>query len=470
MEDTRSKARSLMRRLEFSSVAAVVKIAACMTLAGLAYWATGGSALSDAARSTLFILTLAAGMWASEAIPAFAVALMVIGLQIAILGRPGGVFSQREDDWEQFAATLGSPLIWLFLGGFVLAAAADKTGLNRALANQILQRLGTRPAAILAGTMAVTFVFSLFISNTAAATMMIAVMLPLARSLPPGDRFIKALLLGVAFSASIGGMGTVIASPPNAIAAGALRDVDSIDFFRWMIAAAPPAVALVLVIYAYLYCRYRPTVKRIDIGRIAAADARVLPLWRRLLVMVVFVVTVLLWVTQSLHGIPATVVSFLPICVFCTAGVLDSDDICTIRWDVLLLIAGGLSLGLAVTQTGLAAWLVGRLPLQGLPGLGVVLLLTYLTVVLSNVMSNTAAANILVPIGLVVGTSFGAEAATVVPVALSASAGLCLPISSPPNAIAYATGFVSSRDLIQCGLLIGALAPLLSTLWCSLVL
>lgn len=460
-----------MRRLEFSSATALLKIAACATLALVAFWSTAGSSLSESARYTLFILTLAAGMWASEAIPAFAVALMVIGLQIAILGRPGGVFSKEADDWEQFAATLGNPLIWLFLGGFVLAAAADKTGLNRAIANQILQRLGTRPAAILAGTMAVTFVFSMFISNTAAATMMIAVTLPLARTLPPGDRFIKALLLGVAFSASVGGMGTVIASPPNAIAAGALRDVDNVDFFRWMIAAAPPAIALMALLYAYLLLRFRPSVQQVAIGQITAqADARLLPLWRRLLVMVVFVVTVLLWITQSLHGMPATVVSFLPICVFCTAGVLNSDDICTLRWDVLLLIAGGLSLGLAVTQTGLAPWLVGLLPLQGLPTLGIVLLLTYLTVILSNVMSNTAAANILVPIGLVVGASAGAEAATVIPLALSASAGVCLPISTPPNALAYATGFVTTRDLIECGLLVGGLAPCLSTLWCSLVL
>ncbi len=468
MEDTRSGARSLMQRLEFSSTAALLKIGVCLISAGTAYWSTSGAALSDAGRWTLFILTLAAGLWASEAIPAFAVALMVIGLQIAILGRPGGVFSEHANDWEQFAATLGSPLIWLFFGGFVLAAAADKTGLNRELANQILHRLGTRPGWILAGSMAVTFVFSMFISNTAAATMMVAVMLPLARTLPRDDPFIKALLLGIAFSASLGGMGTVIASPPNAIAAGALRDVDNVDFFRWMVAAAPPAVVMVVLTWAYLMFRYPTSVQHIDIGRIADADAHVLPLWRRLLVMIVFAVTVLLWITQSLHGMPATVVSFLPICVLCTAGVLNSDDICTIRWDVLLLIAGGLSLGLAVTQTGLAQWLVGLLPLQGLSRLAFVMLLTYTTVVLSNVMSNTAAANILVPIGIAAGA--GAEAATVVPLALSASAGICLPISTPPNAIAYATGLISSRDLIQAGLLIGALAPLLSTLWCSLVL
>ncbi len=469
MEDTRFEARGLIERLEFSSTAAVVKIAVCLVVATMIFWLPQDPGLSDAARWTLFILSLAAGLWATEAVPAFAVALLVIGLQIAILGRPGGVFSEQPGDWERFAATLGNPLIWLFFGGFVLAAAADKTGLNRAMACEVLRRLGGRPGAILAGSMAITFVFSMFISNTAAATMMIAVMLPLTRTLAPQDRFRKAMLLGIAFAANLGGMGTVIGSPPNAIAAGALRDVQNIDFFGWMLAAVPPAVILVALTWSYLMLRYRSTASRLDFsGFVAESVPGDLPLWRRLLVVAVFIVTVLLWLSQSLHGIPATVVSFIPICVFCVAGVLDGDDICTIRWDVLLLIAGGLSLGLAVTQTGLANWLVGLLPLDRVASLLVVLLLAYVTTALSNVMSNTAAANILVPIGIVVGA--GAEAATVVPLALGASAAMCLPISTPPNAIAYGTGQISSADLIQGGLWIGILAPLLATLWCALVL
>jgi sodium-dependent dicarboxylate transporter 2/3/5 len=132
-----------------------------------------------------------------------------------------------------------------------------------------------------------------------------------------------------------------------------------------------------------------------------------------------------------------------------------------------LLIAGGLSLGLGVTQSGLANWLVGLLPMDRFASLAVVVLLAYATMALSNVMSNTAAANILVPIGLVVGA--GSEAATVIPLAIGASAAMCLPISTPPNAIAYGTGQVNSKDMIQGGIWIGLLTPLLAALWCQVV-
>ncbi len=468
MEDTRFEARRILDRLEFSSGWGLIKTLGCVVLASVAFVSTGGTELTEAARWTLFVATLAAGMWATEAIPAFAVALMVIGLLIAILGQPGGQLGREQAVWEPFAQTLGSPLIWLFFGGFVLAAAAGKTGLNRSLAREVLRRLGNRPGPLLAGSMGVTFVFSMFISNTAAATMMIAVMTPVLAPLARGDRFRRGMLLGIAFAANIGGMGTVIGSPPNAIAAGALREIDPIDFFRWMQAAVPPALVTIVLTWAYLLYRYRPAVERLDVAAFMNSDhPPELEVWRRLLVMGIFVVTIALWLSQALHGIPSTVVAFLPICVFSAAGVLNGDDICALRWDVLLLIAGGLSLGLAVTETGLADWLVGSLPLDRVSAFAVVLLLAYVTTALSNLMSNTAAANILVPIGVVVGV--GSEAATVVPLAIGASAAMCLPISTPPNAIAFGTGQLPTRDLIEGGLWIGLLAPLLATLWCSIV-
>ncbi|RPH81162.1 MAG: DASS family sodium-coupled anion symporter, partial [Planctomycetaceae bacterium] len=319
------------------------------------------------------------------------------------------------------------------------------------------------------GSMGVTFVFSMFISNTAAATMMLAVMLPVVGSLGPQDRFRKAMVLGIAFAANLGGMGTVIGSPPNAIAVGALAGVQPVDFFRWVVAAAPPAILMVILTWAYLLFRYRSDVRELDLAAFAGAGLpHRLPVWRRYLVALVFCVTVLLWLTTSLHGVPSTVVAFVPICVLCVCGVIDGDDICEIRWDVLLLIAGGLSLGFAVTHTGLATWLVGLLPMERFSSLAVILLLAYATMALSNVMSNTAAANILVPIGLVVGA--GSEAATVIPLAIGASAAMCLPISTPPNAIAYGTGQVTSKDMIEAGIWIGLLAPLLAALWCQIVL
>lgn len=483
MEDTRSDARKqiaggLIKRLEISSATSLVKIIACLIFAAVVYHLPpdSGVAVADEpgltapARWTLFILTFAAGLWASEAISAFAVALLVIGLQIVILGNPRDVSGDHEIQWEAFAATLGSPLIWLFFGGFILAAAAEKTGLNRWFASEVVRRLGSRPGPLLAGSMGVTFVFSMFISNTAASTMMLAVMLPVVGSLGPHDRFRKGMVLGIAFAANLGGMGTVIGSPPNAIAAGALANIQQpIDFFRWMVAGVPPAMLMIVLVWGYLIYRYRPAVKQLDLAAFAAASSPSnLPAWRRILVVLVFATTILLWLTQAFHGIPSTVVAFVPICVLCAAGVLDADDICEIRWDVLLLIAGGLSLGLAVTQTGLATWLVGLLPLDRIPSAAVVLLLVYVTMALSNVMSNTAAANIIVPIAIAI--AVGAEAATVVPVAVGASAAMCLPISTPPNAIAYGSGQITSSDLIQGGIWIGILAPLLSVIWCSWVL
>ncbi len=498
MEDTRSDARKqiaggLIHRVEFSSATALVKILLCLIFATAVFqFAPGttispsadlalradrvtgesevGKGLPEPARWTLFILTFAAGLWATEAIPAFAVALLVIGLQIMILGQPSDTSGDRDIQWESFAATLGSPLIWLFFGGFILAAAAEKTGLNRWFACEVLRRLGSGPGPLLAGSMGVTFVFSMFISNTAAATMMLAVMLPVVGSLGPQDRFRKGMVLGIAFAANLGGMGTVIGSPPNAIAAGALTNIQQpIDFFRWMVAAAPPALLMLVLVWGYLIYRYRPAVKQLDLAAFAAASSpSKLPAWRRILVVMVFATTVLLWLTQSFHGIASAVVAFLPICVLCAAGVLDADDICEIRWDVLLLIAGGLSLGLAVTETGLANWLVGQLPLDRFSSAAVILVLVYVTMALSNVMSNTAAANILVPIAIAM--AVGSEAATVIPVAIGASSAMCLPISTPPNAIAYGTGQIKSSDLIQGGIWIGILAPLVSVVWCRWVL
>ena len=504
MEDTRSDARKryadrllnngLLKRLELDSFTPLIKIVGCLLFALVIYQlpsvsdakitleATTGAAatadsastlppnsLTEAGRWTLFILTFAAGLWATEAIPAFAVALLVIGMQIVILGKPWAASVDGSPGWEVFAASLGSPLIWLFFGGFVLAAAAEKTGLNRGIASEVIRRLGSRPGPLLAGSMGVTFVFSMFISNTAAATMMLAVMLPVVGSLGPQDRFRKAMVLGIAFAANLGGMGTVIGSPPNAIAVGALAEVQPVDFFRWVVAAAPPAILMVILTWAYLLFRYRSDVRELDLAAFAGAGLpHRLPVWRRYLVALVFCVTVLLWLTTSLHGVPSTVVAFVPICVLCVCGVIDGDDICEIRWDVLLLIAGGLSLGFAVTQTGLATWLVGLLPMERFSSLAVILLLAYATMALSNVMSNTAAANILVPIGLVVGA--GSEAGTVIPLAIGASAAMCLPISTPPNAIAYGTGQVTSKDMIEGGIWIGLLAPLLAALWCQIVL
>jgi solute carrier family 13 (sodium-dependent dicarboxylate transporter), member 2/3/5 len=276
------------------------------------------------------------------------------------------------------------------------------------------------------------------------------------------------LLIGIAMAANIGGMATIIGSPPNAIAVGALRNIIEVDFLRWSLAAAPPAFMLLLIAWGYLALRFGSWAMSLDLKPLQqSAGGSKLPRWQIVTVMSVFTITILLWLTQGLHGIPVTVVSFLPICVFTAAGILTSDDVCQLRWDVLLLIAGGLSLGVAVTDSGLANWMVSQLPLDSLGVLGLALTLAFVTTVVSNFMSNTAAANILVPIAMVAST--GAEAQVIIPLAIGASAAMALPISTPPNAIVFSSKEVRTSQLMECGLLIGLLAPIISTFWCSWV-
>jgi sodium-dependent dicarboxylate transporter 2/3/5 len=425
--------------------------------------------LVNPARNTFFILLFCALLWITEAMPAFAVSLLAIGLEIAILGRTDGAYAEGSQDWQRFIATWGSPLIWLFFGGFVLAQAAEQTCLDRRIATSVLGRMGRRPAILLGGVMGITAVLSMFISNTATATLMLGVLTPLFAQGNSSGRFAKALLMGVAFAANIGGMGTVIGSPPNAIAVGELLGVSPVNFAVWMAYAIPPVIVLLSVAWLFLVVRYFGQSAFTPIEEKLFAEKQVInvaPI-RQINVVVIFALTIGMWVTNPWHGIPTTVVSFIPICAFTATGVLGPDDIRKLPWDVLLLIAGGLSLGVAIADTGLADWVVGQLPLEGLSPLVVVLAFCYLIVLLSNLMSNTAAANMILPMAMAVVANSNPK--MVVPIALSASAAMCLPISTPPNAIIFSTRRLATTDLLAGGLLLGLIAPPVVTCWAACI-
>ncbi len=474
MRDTRRASRRFFEAVEVRDTRAPVLFGLCVALAALAAFLPTYPGLADAPRWTLFILILAAGLWMTEAIPAFAVALLVIGLEIAILGKPGGVFAGPEESglWEEFTAPWASSLIWLFLGGFIMAAAASKTGLDRAMATAVLRAAGPRAGAILAGAMGITFVLSMFVSNTATAAMMLAVMGPILAGLPAGGRFDKALLLGIAMAANLGGMGTLIGTPPNAIAAGILSSRRPVEFGEWMIAGIPPALLLLGVAWWFLMRRYGRDTGRMALD-LAAGEAQRAPRWQQWLVVAVFVVTVSLWIGGSLHhSNPSSVIAFIPITLLSVTGVIGVKEIRELRWDVLLMLTGGLSLGVAVIETGLAEWLVEGIDLTGWGAIGVGLIFAIFAMALSNFMSNTAAANILVPIGMATALSLGEAGApfvVVTGIALSASAAMCLPIATPPNAIAYSSGRIRSQDFLLPGLLMAFLAPLLAVGWLAIL-
>ena len=486
--DTRAEYRRILGHLEFRSGPALLKFLGCLAAASAIAFLPAYEGIPEAARWSLWIAVYCGLLWMTEAIPAFAVALLAIGLQIAVLGTPGGVMTPEGDSkaWERFVEPWASPSMWLFFGGFILAKATSRTGLDRSLADRLIGAAGSRPERVLLYAMGTAFVFSMFLSNTATAAMMLAILSPmLANSASPAAT--RSLTIGVAFAANLGGMGTIIGTPPNAIAAGLLENVYPIDFLRWIGFGLPPALFLLIGLWAALARKVRGAEFSLPSPSLPKSDSEVpmevdddtapvqppLPRWQRWIALAVFAITIGLWLTGGWHGMPTAVVSFFPIVIFSITGIIRARDIRSLDWDILILLAGGLSLGVGVSDSGLADWLAGQLDQLDLPSWALVMAFAILTIAMSNFMSNTAAANILIPVGIASGleSGGGVEAATfAVAMALSASAAMCLPISTPPNALAYASGKVKTSDFLVPGLIVGLVACPLAVGWSHLLL
>jgi sodium-dependent dicarboxylate transporter 2/3/5 len=430
---------------------------------------------------TLFILVFAAGLWISEAIPAFSVSLLVIALEIVLLGFSDLDFSSGSKEWEYYLKPWSSPLIFLFLAGFIMASAASKTKLDLWLAKKVLFYVGGRPKNIVSGLIAITFVLSMFISNTATAAMMMTVLAPLMLHIKPSNPFSKAMLLSVVVGANLGGMATIIGTPPNAIAVGVL-DLDAPSFIGWMGYALIPSITVVLLLRLVILKLYPSNEPFIDLKSIKEVEhfddstkkfskIPTVPSWKKKVTILIFATTIMLWLTGPLHHIPTTVVSLIPIIGFTIFGIIDADDICNIRWDVIILIIGGLSLGLAVSKTELDLWFASLISVENMNIFMVIMVFAYLVVVFSNFMSNTAASNIMLPIvaAVAVSISSDANALAVIAVALSASFAMSLPVSTPPNAIIFASKKVSSKDFLILGLITALIGPLIVIGWMYII-
>ena len=428
--------------------------------------------LSQDALNTLFILLFAAGLWVSEAIPAFAVSLLIIALEIIMLGFPNLDFAHGSDEWKIYLQPWSSPLIFLFLAGFIMATAASKTKLDVWLAKKILFIVGNKPHNIITGLIGITFVLSMFISNTATAAMMMTILIPLLTHIKENNPFRKSIFLAVMIGANLGGMSTIIGTPPNAIAVGILGE-NAPSFIGWMFLAIPPAIFVTLVLRFVILKLYPSNENFIDLTAIKEVEhfddstkkfskIPTLPSWKKYVTMILFTLTVLMWLTGPIHHIPTTIVSLIPIIGFTLFGIIDADDIASIRWDVIILIIGGLSLGLAVSKTGLDMWFATLISSDGLSILFLMFIFSYLVVIVSNFMSNTAATNIMLPIVIAIAITISENSTqmVVVAVALSASFAMSLAVSTPPNAIIYASKKVSSKDFLTLGAIAGIIGPL----------
>lgn len=433
--------------------------------------------LTQDALYTFFILLFAAGLWITEAIPAFAVSLLVIALEIVLLGFPNLNFASDSDAWKVYLQPWSSPLIFLFLAGFIMAKAASKTKLDIWLAKKILFLVGNKPKNIITGLIGITFVLSMFISNTATAAMMITILIPILSHIKESNPFRKSIFLAVMIGANLGGMATIIGTPPNAIAVGILGS-DAPSFIGWIGYALPPALFVTLVLRLMILKLYPSSENFIDLNNIKEVEhfddstkkfSKIpsITSWKKNITMILFTITVLMWLTGPLHHIPTTVVSLIPIIGFTLFGIIDADDIASIRWDVIILIIGGLGLGLAVSNTGLDMWFATLISTDGLSVLFIMFIFSYIVVVISNFMSNTAATNIILPIVIAIAVTISKEAAPfiVIAVALSASFAMCLAVSTPPNALIFASKKVTSKDFLTFGLIAALIGPTTVIAW-----
>ena len=413
----------------------------------------------------LFLLFLFLGLWITEAVPPFAVGLLIVGFLVFALGNYYHEIDPENaaNYVQKYVQTWSNSVIWLMLGGFFMAEAMQKVGLDKTLFRLCIKRMGNKPRIVLLGIMMVTAIFSMIMSNTATTAMMIAAVLPFIGTLDKNAPFAKALLIGIPSAASLGGIGTIIGSPPNAIAVEALNQHGiPFGFLEWAALGFPIAILLVVLFWWFLTLKYVPKVTAITIEipkeELPDAEDRMFLLKRRF-VLGVLLVTLLLWLTSNLHGIPASAVSLLPIMLLTMFRIVSGNEVRKLPWDTLMLVSGGLSLGLAIQETGLAVYYVGLIQDYQLNFYVLVVVFSLLTVVLSNFMSNTATTTILIPIAIIL-VSQNQEILPLV-IGLSASAALFLPISTPPNAIAYATGLMDQKDFRFGGLVAGLLGPVI---------
>jgi solute carrier family 13 (sodium-dependent dicarboxylate transporter), member 2/3/5 len=445
--------------------------------------------LSTAAWATAGVACWMAIWWASEAVPLGATALLPL-LLLPLLG---------VTDISAAAAPFANPLIFLFLGGFFIALTMQRWNLHRRIALHVILRVGTRPHRLVAGSMLATALLSMWISNTATAMMMlpIAVSLATLAGRPAAGEadseqrnFATALMLGIAYGASIGGLGTLIGSPPNALLASFMNQTygTTVSFAGWMAIGLPVAIVLLPLCWLMLVRVAFPFRDRtLPEGKAAIARSlqemgAMAPPERR--VAAVFVLVAAAWilnpalaawlsrepVSDTTIAIAGAVLLFvLPADWGRREFLLNWEWARQAPWEVLLLFGGGLSLARAIDQSGLAAWLGANLGgLAELPPLVLVGATVLLVIFLTEITSNTATTVAFLPVVGALASSLALDPMLLTaPAALAASCAFMLPVATPPNAIVYASGQVSVARMVRAGLLMNlvGLAVITTAAW-----
>ena len=454
-----------------------IKIIA-VTLISLIVWCLPSTAfgipdLTLTEQRTIAIFIFASLMWLTEGIPSWATSTLVIVILLYTCSDSSlFCFVNGYDEahlgalisYKKIMGCFADPIIMLFIGGFILAIAATKVGLDVKMAKVMLKPFGNKSENVLLGFLLVTGIFSMFLSNTATAAMMLTFLTPVLKQLPASGKGRIGLALAIPIGANIGGIGTPIGTPPNAIALKALNDTEGLNmgigFGEWMMFMFPLAVALLFVGWFILKKLFPFSQKTVELN----IEGDVKTTWQSYVVYVTFILTILLWVLDKVTGVNSNVVGLLPVGIFCACGIITRKDLEEINWSVLWMVAGGFAIGLALQETKLADHLINTIPFSTWPAMLMIIGSGLLCYALSNFISNTATAALLIPILTVIGTAsqstlapFGGVSPLLIGIALSASLAMVLPISTPPNALAHATGMIEQKQMMRVGLIMGGI-------------
>ena len=437
--------------------------------------------------------------WLTEAVPIPATSILPL-----ILFPLTGVMG-----FDKTATGYADSIVFLFLGGFMLAAAMQRWNLHRRMALTIVKAMGPKPNRLIFGFMLATGFLSMWISNTATSMMLmpvgLAVILQVARLIKEQNLDIEveagkfsfgtALMLGIAYSASVGGMGTLIGTPPNAIFASVAEATleKNISFLDWMIFGLPLSIIFIIVIWFYLIKVFKlDRIKGLKTGK-EVIDQEIKQLGPMLkeekMVLAVFCLVALGWITRSLlfedlipaltdpmiAVIGASILFILPSDFSKGVFLLDWDTAVKIPWGILLLFGGGIAIATSFQESGLTEWLGGQMAvLQHAPPLLVIFGIFTLVVFLSNVTSNTGTVSMMLPVMIAMAGAMAVHPLGFMIVATAAASfAFILPVATPPNAVVFGSGYISIEQMARAGLGITLitilLLPLILYFWLPLV-
>lgn len=391
-------------------------------------------------------------LWVSGAIPLF-----VTSLAIPVVLVVTGVGSASAA-----LANFFHPIIALFFAGFLMAEAMRRTGLDHLAAISLIARAGRGPVTLFAAMIGVSAFLSLWMSNTAA----VAVLLPIALAITAPMESLgyrKALILGIAYAATIGGVGSAIGTPANPLAIAFLDDFAGrrISFVEWFVIGMPMVLVFLPILGAYLWWRIGASpepdrfteARRVARAELAAAGR---PSRDQLTVMAVFLGVIAVWLTEAIHGLETGIVALGGAVVLALLGRIESEDLGRISWASLLTFGGGLTLGVFLVETGTSDWVATQLGgLASVPGPVAIAAVAGVTLLLTTVASNTAAAAMLIPLAIPLATIVGVDPVLLVlVVAVASSIDFALVIGTPPTLLAYSTRLYTSGEIFRIGVIL----------------